>query len=311
MKQTILITGVSGFIGSRIALRAKESGHKVIGSSRSSVEYLQNQLGIPVIKLDLSESIDEMPQVDTVIHCATANDILSRNFDEGLHLSINGTRNLLEAVKNTSARNFIFFSTLQVYGRELHGDYDESSPILCENQYALNHYFGEELCKMYSRQHGMNTLVVRPSNVYGISELETVNRKTLVPSCFVVEALRDKKITLLSSGKQMRNFVSTDEVSEAVLASISSKPQGFSILNAASNWNCSIIDIARMTADVYFKKYGDTVDLVVKDERPMQSNEFRVHSKFADIRHRPEESEEFMRVTIAKLFEQENGGDHG
>ena len=116
----IYITGVSGFIGSSLAKKCLESGHSVIGITRNSASEISKQLKIKVIEADLLKEANlEIENADVVIHCATANDILSKNINEGYSLSINGTSNLLEASKRANISNFIFFSTAQVYGTEL------------------------------------------------------------------------------------------------------------------------------------------------------------------------------------------------
>ena len=45
---------------------------------------------------------------------------------------------------------------------------------------------------MYSKEYGLNVVVVRPSNVYGFRFIKTINRSTLVPMCFINEAIKMK-----------------------------------------------------------------------------------------------------------------------
>ena len=304
MKQSILVTGVSGFIGSRMALRAKQEGHRVFGASRTHSEYLTTQLDIPVLTLDVLNTIDNMPEVDTIIHCATANDMVSKDFDAGMIQSVIGTHNLLDAARKIKVKNFLFFSTLQVYGTELNGIYDEDTPVRCESPYALNHYFGEEVCRMYSSLYGINVVIIRPSNVYGTPDVSTINRGTLVPMCFVNEVLRQQTITLLSSGNQMRNFVSTDEVADAVLKVILNIPNGCLILNIGTDWNCSIINIAKIVAKTYEQEFGLKVNVNVKTDMPNQSNSFKIHSQLSYLRNLPQNSASCMQSTIVNLFRQ-------
>jgi UDP-glucose 4-epimerase len=307
MKRSILVTGVSGFIGSRMALRAKQEGHQVFGASRSCAKSLTTALDLQVLTLDALNTIDYIPEVETIIHCATANDILSKDFNAGVSLSVIGTQNLLEAAKYAGVKNFVFLSTLQVYGAELNGIYDENSSVLCESSYALNHYFGEEVCRLHSKLFGMNVVVARPSNVYGTPDVSTINRETLVPMCFVAEVNRTNTITLLSSGKQARNFVSTDEVADTVLARIVDVPQGFSVLNVGTDWNCSIIKIAEMVAQTYRQKYGENVKIIVKSKTPSKENKFKIDSQLSHMRKSPQEAENYMRTTILNLFKKTSG----
>ena len=77
MSKVILITGVSGMIGSTVVKRAKAQGFNLIGSARSNHKIIAEKLGIKVINLDLLRDDFKIPKINSIIHCATANDILS------------------------------------------------------------------------------------------------------------------------------------------------------------------------------------------------------------------------------------------
>ena len=100
----------------------------------------------------------------------------------------------------------VFFSTFQVYGTDLEGEIDENTPARCQNDYGLNHVFGEQYAEMYAREKGITGIVVRTSNVYGRFSTPFVDRWTLVPGCFCKEIKETGKIILKSSGKQTRNI---------------------------------------------------------------------------------------------------------
>lgn len=302
-QKKIYITGVSGFIGSRVAARCAELGYQVVGISRdgNKCSLLAMELGIQVIEADLVNlSSFALESADAVIHCATANDILSKDFNAGLALSVVGTRNLLQATDKAGIRNFIFFSTAQVYGTELTGHVDESVPVCCETPYALNHFFGEELCRMYSSTRDFNIAVLRPSNVYGVPEVSTVNRATLVPMCFVDEAMKQGSITIRSSGKQNRNFVSTDEVAGLVVRLLKDFPQGYSIVNAGSNLCVSILDVAQMVAHSYLLQNRKGLSVNVNGALPSAPNLFQYKSRFFT----PLANEAVCKKNMARVIDQ-------
>ena len=305
-QKKIYITGVSGFIGSRVAARCAELGYQVVGISRdaSKCSLLAMELGIQVIEADLVNlGSFALESADAVIHCATANDILSKDFNAGLALSVVGTRNLLQATDKAGIRNFIFFSTAQVYGTELTGHVDESVPVCCETPYALNHFFGEELCRMYSSTRDFNIAVLRPSNVYGVPEVSTVNRATLVPMCFVDEAMKQGSITIRSSGKQNRNFVSTDEIVELILQVLKNFPQGYSVINAGSNWCASILDVAQMVANSYALQYGKRLAVTANGSQSSTPNLFQYKSRLFTPLKDKAACKENMSHVINQLFQ--------
>jgi UDP-glucose 4-epimerase len=293
------ITGAAGFIGSRLALRAAQAGHPVLASCRQRVPVLERTPGVQTRHLDVldGKALQEPVEAEVLIHCATANDIISRDFFAGTRLTVEGTRNVLEAAVRAGIREVQFFSTLQVYGTELAGTITEATPPRCESTYGLNHLLGEEVCRYYAHQHGLKVALIRPANVYGVPDSPTVNRSTLVPLCFVRSALADGQIVLRTSGLQRRNFVSTDEIADLCLHLTGNLPAGVNVINAASHWSASIREIAQMVAEV-----RPGTGIRVESEQPGSGKALRIDSRWAHLRPGAEESAARMRATIRSLF---------
>jgi len=300
-----LVTGVSGYIGSRVVRHLKEKGCEVVATSRSASPLLIEELGVDVHELDVLEPVD-LPVAkgsECLIHCATANDILSRNFQAGIDLSVSGTWRMLEFARDMGIPHVIFFSTFQVYGTELNGLVNEETPVNCQSAYGLNHWFGEEACKLFCALHGLSISVVRPSNVYGAPTVSTVNRSTLVPMCFVREALDTGGITLRSSGRQRRNFVSTREVADACICLADNPPAGFQIFNVCSNLLASMKEIAMLTCEVYQERLQKPLNLNILSDQPEQGNLFQADSKLRSLWPSKEQSRRMISEEIGLLFE--------
>jgi len=300
---TTLVTGASGFIGSAVVRRLTEAGRPVVATARGNLDALSQQLAVPVTMLDVMGDLPALDGVATVIHCATPNDIQSREGDAGLPLAVSGTRRLLAHAAEQGVRRVVFLSTLQVYGTELSGAITEDTPVRCENLYGLNHYLGEEVCRFYAETAGMDIVALRPSNVYGVPLVSTVDRWTLVPMCFVREAVETGAVTLRSSGRQRRNFVSTEEVAGVIADLIADFPPGFSIVNAASDWTASIAEIAAMVEQVWRRTRSDRIALRVLSDRPEHGNDFTVETRLATRRPTPAQSRRRMEETIEGLIE--------
>lgn len=302
----VLITGASGFIGSHLVRRFSEAGHTVVPAVRQLSESLQQETAPSrLVKFDVLEPAD-MDQdfgAEVVIHSATANDILSRDFRAGLDLSVAGTRNVLEYAVRHKIRRVLFFSTLQVYGTELSGRIDESSSVRCQTAYGLNHYFGEECCRMYANNHHLDIALLRPSNVYGVPSVSSVDRSTLVPMCFVLEAVQKESLTLRSTGLQRRNFVSTDEVADYCLHLVGMPFEGCQIYNLCSPWTTSIREVADMTAEVYEELFGRQLPINILSDQPAVGQQFAVTSRLPDSCLRGTDSVATMRRVIRDLFD--------
>jgi len=306
-KKKIYVTGVTGFIGSKIAETCVKNKFNVIGISRKSskeVKEIKKKLGIKILKNDLLDKKKLFLEgAETIVHCATANDLISKNFDLGMNLSIMGTKKILEAAIKAKIKNFIFISTAQVYGTELNGIINEKSKLNCQTQYSLNHYFGEELCKMYSKKFGIKVVVLRPSNIYGLPLFKTVDRSSLVPMCFVKSGFKSKSIDILSSGKQMRNFVSCDQLSNSVLDILKNFPSRiFTIINIGSNWCSSIKEIAKLTRNSFEKKKLK-IKLKILSKKPDKSNHFSYESIYFKYKDHKKICRNYMIKTIDSLID--------
>ena len=274
MSSNILITGVSGMIGSTVALKAKKLGFNVIGISRNRARYISSQLGIEILEQNILDKDLDLKNINTIIHCATSNDIVSKNFKNGIELTVYGTKNLLDYALSSRVEKFIFLSTAQIYGSDLEGFYNIKYPHNCISSYSLNHLYGEELCKMYNSIYPLDVTIVRPSNIYGEPNISTVNRETLVPTCFVKSLLEKNEITILSSGLQHRDFIHQEAVADFIIHSLSSNDKKFKIINACTGKTKSILDVAKICLEEY-KIFSNKLGLInVLGKSPSSQNNF-------------------------------------
>jgi UDP-glucose 4-epimerase len=305
---TLLITGASGFIGSYLCSYFFKMGHTVIATARDPKKIPSFESGNRFVSFELdvlqTSSFNNVSSIsiDAVIHTATSNDILSKNTSGGILLSTVGTRNVLEFCLQRKIPKLIFFSTFQVYGTELNGDIDETSPTLCRNDYGLNHLFGEQYVEMYAREKGITGIVVRPSNVYGRFSTSFIDRWTLVPGCFCQEVYHKGTITLLSSGRQIRNFVGLHEVSAGVEAIVNYSENGFAVYNVASDKNLSMLAVAEMVKEIFEERYRRTATIHIKGEEPKSGNSFSVNlEKIQSIGYQPDDRYN-LKTEINKIF---------
>jgi nucleoside-diphosphate-sugar epimerase len=276
----VFITGANGFIGSHIANHFLLAGHSVIATSRQFHNSTKTLLSnAELIELDVlkTEQLQNLSiQADVLIHVATANDVISKSSIKGIELSAIGTKNMLDfAVKNNITK-CIVFSTLQVYGTELTGDIDESSPTHFQNDYGLNHLFAEMYAEQYHRQGKVKCAVIRPGNVYGDILTDSFNRWNLIPGCFCKEAMENGTITIKSSGLQMRNFVHVKNLALAVNAICMDNMDNFEVYNGGSTVHKTMIEVAGLVKEAFEKKLNKSVKVNVEGTTPDETNFFNL-----------------------------------
>ena len=276
----ILITGANGFIGSYLAAYFLQKGEEVIASSRQFNDSTKSLLAkATLLELDVlnKEALGKLSvDADVIIHTATANDIISKDTLKGIELSAVGTKNILDFALQNKIPKVIVFSTLQVYGTELNGSINESSPLHYQNDYGLNHLFGEMYAELYARQGKLKTVSVRPSNVYGRILTDAFNRWSLVPGCFCKEAVESGTITIKSSGLQMRNFVNLQNLSRAVDSILQHFPDSYECFNLASSQANTMVEAAQKVKAVYEQLFNKTVQLNITGTEPATTNHFEI-----------------------------------
>jgi nucleoside-diphosphate-sugar epimerase len=170
----ILITGGTGFIGSRLALKCLEKGHgvKVLGRENNAAESENRKLlesnGVKITLGSVTESdkVHEVCQgIDLVYHLAAAQHEANIPDQQFWEVNVRGTRNLLEASLGGGVKRFVHGSTIGVYGSALEGTIDEQSAVRPDNIYGITKLEGEKVVLSY--QDRIPVVIVRISETYG------------------------------------------------------------------------------------------------------------------------------------------------
>lgn len=176
------ITGATGFIGSRIALKLLESGQEVIALVRDPGKAgMLVERGAAVVKGDITvrESMRcGMTGADGVFHVAAWYRIGFREKERAYHVNVEGTRNVLELMRELHIPRGVYTSTLAVFSDTRGKMVDESCLFtgkhlsLYDMTKWLAHY---EVAKpMISR--GLPLIIVMPGLVYGPGDNSPMNK---------------------------------------------------------------------------------------------------------------------------------------
>jgi nucleoside-diphosphate-sugar epimerase len=166
------LTGATGFIGGRIAKQLRAQGHEVIAVVRTP-DKAQDlvALGVQLAKGDVTEKESmraPMTGVDGVYHVAGWYKVGVKDKTPGVAININGTRNVLELMKELGIRKGVYTSTLAInsntHGQEVDETYRFTGQHLSEydRTKAEAHHIAEQFIR-----EGLPLVVVMPGLVYG------------------------------------------------------------------------------------------------------------------------------------------------
>lgn len=149
----ILLTGSSGFFGKEI-LR-NNTIYSVFTLNRKIGDY----------KYDLSKSIPDFDKYfDIVIHNAgKAHYMAKSNIEKESFLQVNvkGTNNLLKGLENKIPSQFVFISSVAVYGLDSGQDISEGSPLLAHDPYGMSKIIAEKLVTDWCFQNNVICTILR------------------------------------------------------------------------------------------------------------------------------------------------------
>lgn len=170
---TYFVTGATGFIGGRVARQLIEEQHSVIAVARDpSRATALNELGVRVVGGDVTdkESLREpMRGVDGVFHLAGWYRVGARDKTPAKRINVDGTRNVLEMVRDLDIPRCVYTSTLAInsdtHGALVDESYQYHGPWLSEYDHSkwIAHY---EIAEPMMRA-GLPLLIVQPGGVYG------------------------------------------------------------------------------------------------------------------------------------------------
>jgi UDP-glucuronate decarboxylase len=224
MKNRVLVTGGSGFLGSHLCERLLDMGREVIcvdnffTGSKSNILHLLDNPFFEVIRHDVTFPL--YVEVDEIYNLACPASPIHYQHDpvQTTKTSVHGAINMLGLAKRLKAR-ILQASTSEVYGDpEVHpqpeGYWGNVNPIGLRSCYDEGKRCAETLFFDYNRQHNLRIKVCRIFNTYGPRMAMNDGR---VVSNFVVQALKGEDITVYGSGDQTRSFCYVDDLVDGMV----------------------------------------------------------------------------------------------
>ena len=171
----VLVTGAAGFVGRHLCARLIQAGIRVHAVTRQPVASLSG-LGVRVFAVDDIAAFKDwkaaFDRVDTVVHLAGRAHVLRESASDPrslyFHNNVEATKSVANGAIECGARQFIFMSTVKVFGdRPFPGPLHPSHPTFPTDDYGRSKLEAEEWLLSMGQRAGLEIAIVRPPLVYG------------------------------------------------------------------------------------------------------------------------------------------------
>jgi UDP-glucose 4-epimerase len=257
----VLITGISGFVGSHLAARLVKEGCDVCGLARRvanrNLEVLNEILpDITLVSGDISDYVSARNAVkavnpDVIFHLAALSpvrDSFERPF-EYQQANYIGTMNMAHAMlelQDPNTRKMIAASTAEVYGTQDSVPLREDLPLNPSSPYAASKAAGDIYLRMMFHSYDLNGTILRPANSYG-RKFDT----SFMIEYLITQMLKGERI-YIGAPDSIRDYMYVDDhVNAYVLAMRNAKAKG-QVYNVGTMVGVSNRELAWMIA----KKIG-------------------------------------------------------
>lgn len=213
--KTIFVTGGLGLICSAIVDILLTYGKINIYVGAREFQQFQERFGgynnVNFIPYDALGELNLPIRPDYIIHGAglASPELYTSKPAETILSNFDGIHALLNYAKNNDVDRLLYISSSEVYGKKVldmpfsEVDYGEVDMDNIRSSYAIAKRASEMLCRAYTSEYGIETIIVRPGHIYGPSAKKSDKR---ISSDFAYKAANGEKLEMKSAGLQKRSY---------------------------------------------------------------------------------------------------------
>jgi dTDP-glucose 4,6-dehydratase len=274
----ILVTGGAGFISSNLIRHLlTHTPYDVVSldalTYAGNLDNLEGVIGherLSFVHGDIRDSAlvrDVVGGVDVIVNAAAESHV-EKSIVEGaaefVATNVDGTRILLDAIRDTPVERFLLISSSEVYGTARSAPMDEEHPLDPRSPYAATKAGGDRLAYSYHVTYDLPIVIVRPFNNYGPRQ----HPEKVVPR-FVIQALGGEPLTVHGDGAASRDWLYVDDDAEAIeaLLEVAIDDVAGEVVNVATGVDISVREVAGLVLEAVGEPGAG---IVYVDERPGQ-----------------------------------------
>lgn len=253
-----LVTGGAGFIGSHLVDALMEMGWRVIvvdnlrSGRKSNISQHLDKENFTFINKDIQSigmyDVFDQYRPDYVFHLAAIPGVAYSvsHVREADEVNINGTANLLELSRDFKVKRFIFSSSSSVYGGSTTLPTPEDIPLNPKSPYALQKMIGEQYCKLFSEQYGLESICLRYFNIFGPRQYGDSPYAAVIAA--FAESLKQKtNPTIFGDGTQFRDFTNVFNAVDAnIKAALCPTPMLGDVFNIGCGGHITINELHKL-----------------------------------------------------------------
>lgn len=261
----VIITGGAGFIGGHAVRHFVESGDEVLNIDKLTYAgKIENTLHSRFTKLDICET-DILHDVvmkfspDYVVNFAaeTHVDNSIRSSKEFIRSNLEGATSVMDVCRRVGVP-LCHISTDEVYGPATDRPFTEYDHLHPMNPYSATKAAADLMLAAHQNTHGLNYIIVRPSNNYGPGQ----NPEKFIPK-LIKNINEGKKFPLYGTGDQEREWTYVKDTAHIIRKLIMTKAAWSRdcIYNLSSGVTHKNIDVVKLVLNAYNKMNSKNVDV--------------------------------------------------
>ena len=242
----VLVTGGAGFVGYHLCNKLQNLTDDLMIYDNLSSGKIENVNDVSKAKFVKGDILDlkglfDLPKQDLIYHLA-AQVVVPYSMENPMidfETNAKGTLSVLEKARKDDAK-LVFASSAAVYGNPTQMPTTEEygfHPVSC---YGLSKVVGEEYCQMYSEQYGLDVVITRFANVYGL------RCHGVIHDFLDKLAKNPNKLEIIGTGLQSRDLVHISDVVDLLITVGSLQSVNGETYNVGLGKTTKIIDLAKM-----------------------------------------------------------------
>jgi UDP-glucose 4-epimerase len=263
-EMTVLVTGGAGFVGGHVAQRLLERGRDVVVLDRApkdgeirkrraidrcravadhgdgEYEYVRGDVRDAELVADLVDRVDAVSHQASLVGVRESV-ATPRAYDE---TNVDGTLNLLDAVRDSDVDRLVVASSSSVYGKPRDLPYEETHPTTPVSPYGASKLAAERYAGAYHEVYDVPAVALRYFTVYGPRM-----RPNMAISNFVSRCDRGESPVVYGDGTQTRDFTYVDDVVDATIAALYVGGIAGETINVGSGDRIAIRQLAEVIRD--------------------------------------------------------------